>query len=117
MVRIEASVCQGEMPARGIKQVQVKVGGEVLPQAHRFVIKLHALGREVVGADDGGVAPGVAAADVTLLDHGDIGDAVVARQVIRGGQPVAARADDHHVVAGFQRPGGREHPRLGVPVR
>ena len=36
-----------------------------------------------------------------LLEHGDIGDAVVAGQVVGGGEPMPAAADDDHVVAGF----------------
>ena len=43
--------------------------------------------------------PGVAAADPALLDHRDVGDAVLLGEVIGGREPVAAAADDDDVVA------------------
>ena len=37
---------------------------------------------------------GVAAADPALLEHGDIADAVFLGEIVGGGEPVAAAADD-----------------------
>ncbi len=105
------------VPARRIEQVQIEVFGEVLPQAHAFIVKLDALGSQVVRADDRGVAAGVAAADVALVDHGDVADAVVAGQIISGGQAVPATADDHYIVARLQRVVPREHPRFRMLAR
>ena len=87
-----------EVPALRIHDVHVEVVGEVFPERQRFVVEPHALRRQVVGADDGGVAAGVAAAEIALLEDRDIGDAVIAGEVVGGRHPVSAAADDHHVV-------------------
>src|SRR5215469_1054291 len=74
-----------------------------------MVVKRRALGEEVVGADDGGVAASVAAADPAFLEHCNVGEPMLARQVVRGAEPMAAPADDQYVVGGL---------RLGVaPLR
>jgi hypothetical protein len=54
--------------------------------------------KQIVAANDGGVAPGVAAADPALLDHGDVRDPMLPGEIIRGRQAVAATADDDDVV-------------------
>jgi len=53
-----------------------------LPQPDRMVVECGALIEQVVGADDGGVAAGVAAADPALLEHRDVGGAVLAGDVV-----------------------------------
>src|SRR5882724_5509690 len=58
---------------------------------------------EIVGADDRGIAAGVAAAEPTLLEHRNVGDPVDARQIVRGRQPVTAGANDDGVVCGLRR--------------
>ena len=55
-----------------------------------MVVDARALVLEIVGADDRGVAAGVAAAEPALLEHRDIGDAVLLREVVGGREPVAA---------------------------
>ena len=72
---------------------------EPFPELQRVLVDRRALVPEVVRADHGGVAGHVAAAQPALLDHGDVGDAVVLRQVVGGGQTVPAGAHDDHVVA------------------
>ena len=59
----------------------------------------HGLGRVVVGPHDLGVTARSAAPDVVALEDGDVGDAVVRREVVREGQPVHPAADDDDVVA------------------
>ena len=59
----------------------------------------------IVGPDDGGVAPGVAAAEIALFEHRDIRDAMFLGQVVCGRKAVSACADDNDLI-GF--------PRLGV---
>src|SRR3546814_10809100 len=54
--------------------------------------------QQVVGAHDRRVAPDVASAEPALLQHRDPGDAVVLGEVVGGGEPVSAAADDDHVV-------------------
>ena len=83
-------VGQREMAARRVEQVQVEVLRQVLPQPHALVVELHAFGRQIVGADDGRIAAGIAAADVALLEHRDVGDAVIAGQIVGGRQSVTA---------------------------
>src|SRR6202030_2039668 len=68
---------------------------------------------QIVGTDDRGVAPGVAAAEPAALQHRDVAHAMLLGEVIRSGQTVAAGADDHHVIRGpwlgrtpLLRPGG-----------
>ena len=84
--------------ARRIHDVVVEILAEPVPQLHRVVVDAGALVVEIVGADDGGVAAGIAAAEPALLQHRDIGDAVLLGEVIGGGQPMAAGADDDDVV-------------------
>ena len=60
---------------------------------------------QVVRADDGGVAPGIAAAEPALLDDRDIGELVVFGEVIGGGQAMPAGAHDHRVIFGLGRRG------------
>ena len=80
-------------------RVVVEVLLHALPQLHRQLVEAGIAGKHVVGADDGGVAAGIAGADPALFQHRDIADAVFAGEEIGGGQAMAAAADDHHVVA------------------
>ena len=84
------------------------------PELERKLVEMRVRIEVVVGAHDGRVAARVAAADPSLLEHGDVADSVLLRQVIRGGEAVPATADDHDVVAS---PGLRAAPRpRPVPV-
>ena len=51
---------------------------------------------------------------IALLDHGDIGDAVLLGEIIGGGEAVPAAADDHHVVVRLRL--GLAPDRLPVAV-
>ena len=70
------------------------------PRPQLVGVAIDALGGrpQVVRAHDGGVAAGVAAAEPALLQHGDVGDAVLLGHVIGGGEAVAAGADDDDVI-------------------
>ena len=92
-------VRQRVVAAGRIKQIEIEILRQVLPQPHALVVELHAFGRQIVGADDRRVAGGIAAAEVALLQDGDIPDAVVAREIVRGCQSMPATADDDDVVA------------------
>ena len=102
-------VGQGQMAALGEEQVEVELLGEALVELDAGVVEARPLGRLVVGAQDRRVAPRGPGADVALLEDGDIVDAVLA-QVVRGGQPVRAAADDDHVVGALEL-GRRRHMR------
>ncbi len=79
--------------------VVVEVLAQPFPELKRLLVQSRRFVPQVVGTHDGGIAPGVAAADPALLQHGDIADAVLPGKVVRGGQPVPAAADDDDVVA------------------
>jgi hypothetical protein len=92
-------VGQGEVPAPGEHHVVVEVGRERAVELHGPVVEPDALGGQVVRPQDGRAAPGTAAAEVALVQDGDVGDPVAGGQVVRGRQAVHAAADDDHVVA------------------
>src|SRR5690606_35792823 len=68
------------------------------PQLEGLLVQKGSFVPKVVGANDGGVAPGIAAAKPALLQHGDAAHAVLAGEVVGGGQAVTTAADDDHVV-------------------
>ena len=70
--------------------VVVQVLRQVLPEVEGVVVEPGALVVEVVRADDRGVAPGVAAAEPALVDHRDVGDPVLLREIVGRPEPVAA---------------------------
>src|SRR5258705_10079404 len=64
-------------------------------------VKRRAFVEQVVRADDGGIAAGVAAAEPTTLKHGDVGDAVLLCEIVGGREAMPAAADDQYVVFGL----------------
>jgi hypothetical protein len=82
--------------------VVVEVLGEIVPQLQRMVIEARAFVIEIIRADDGGVAAGIAAAQPALFDHGNVGDAVFLGEVIGGAETMPAGADDDDVVFRFR---------------
>jgi hypothetical protein len=57
---------------------------QTLPQLHRPFVERDVAGQQIVRADDRGVAPDVAAAEPTLLQHCNVGDAVLLGQIVGG---------------------------------
>ncbi len=90
---------------------------ERVVELERALVEAHRLGDAVVGADHRRVAARVAAADVAALEHRDVGDAVARGEVIGGGQPVPAAADDHHVVGALRLGPGERDEALDVLVQ
>ena len=84
-------------------QVVVELLREALPELQRMLVEGGAFVPQVVGADHGGVAPGVAAAEPALLQHRDVGNTVEGGEVVGGGEPVPAGADDDDVVGRLRR--------------
>ncbi len=78
--------------------IVVEILAQPFPQFHRMFVKMRAFIVEIVGADDGGVAPGIAAAEPALFDHRDVGDAVLLGQIIGSTQAMTARADDDDII-------------------
>ena len=91
-------VRQHEHAARRIHDVVVEFLRQALPELQRMVVERGRFLPQVVGADDGGVAPGVAAAEPALLQDRDIGEAVLLGEVIGGREPMPAGADDDRVI-------------------
>src|SRR6185295_3585683 len=85
---------------------------EALPQLERVLVDRGALVPEVVRADDRRVAGDVPARQPAALEHGDVGDAVLLREVVRGREAVPAAADDDDLV-GVARL-GRPPEEVGV---
>ncbi len=97
-VHLPVGMSEIEDAALGEHHVEVEVLGEPLPQLHRMLVELGVRGQQVVRAHDGGVAPGIAAADPALLQHGDIFHTVQLGQIVGRGEPVPTAANDHHVI-------------------
>ena len=71
-------VGEREMTAAAEEDVEVEVLRQPVVELQRRVVEPRALRRLVVRAQDRRVAPGGAGADVVLLEHRDVGDAVLA---------------------------------------
>ena len=96
---------QHDHAARAEHDVVIQILAQPLVEVARLLVDRGGRVLEIVRPDDRRVPPRVAAAKPALLDHRDIGDAVVLAEVIGRGQPVTAGADDDHLVAfpGFGR--------------
>src|SRR5437588_332949 len=72
--RVDRAVAVGEREVAELREqhVEVEVLRERLVQLHAGGVEAGPLGGQVVGADDGGVAPGRPGADVALLEHGHV---------------------------------------------
>ena len=109
-IALRLGVEQVERAALADHGIEIQLALQPLPQLQRVVVEANIVRQEIIGADDGGVAPDVAEPDRALLQHRHIGDAVFGGQVIGGRQPMSAAADDHHAVARARRrlrPGAR----------
>ena len=63
-----------------------------------MVVEQRRLGPKVIGADDGGVAAGVAAAQIAFFEHGDVAHSVLFGKIVSSGEAVAAATDDDGVI-------------------
>ena len=102
-VALNVGVINVDDAALAHHRVVVEVALQSLPELHRPFVEAFVAGEEIIGADDGRVASGIAGADPVLLQHGDVGDAVHLGEIMRGGEAVAAAADNDHVVGSFGR--------------
>ena len=87
-----------EHAARAVHHVEIELLRQPLPQLEGQLVEMRIRIEMVVGAHDRRVAPRVAAAEPSLFEHGYIAEAMLLGEVIRGGKPVAAAADDYDVV-------------------
>ncbi|MNL57160.1 hypothetical protein D3C87_1807030 [compost metagenome] len=72
-------VRQGQLAALGVHDVEVEFVGQAFEHPHRLGVETHTFAGKVVGADHGGIARGVAAAQIALFQHRNVCDAVVLR--------------------------------------
>ncbi len=103
---------QHDLAALRHHAVEIQLVREAFPELQRMLEELGVAVDHVIGADERGVAPDIAGADIAALQHRDIADAVVLRQIIGGRQAMAAAADDHRII-GFLRLGRAPGPRPG----
>ncbi len=106
--RIAASMSAGECTRFSTPRalyITLKLSSlrQPLPQLQRILVEVRVRIEVIVRAHDGRVAPGVAAAEPAFFQHGDIAHAVLFGEVVGGGEPVPAAADDHRVVMPFRR--------------
>ncbi len=92
-------VRERQVPALREHEVEVELRREPLVQADALAVEVRPLGCAVVRADDRRVPARRARADVRLLEHGDVADPVVLREVVRRRKPVRPAAHDHDLVA------------------
>src|SRR3984957_19078524 len=91
-------VRQHHHPAWRIHDVLIELPRQALPQLQRVFIERCRFLPEVIGADDRGVAPGIAAAEPALLQHRDIVEAVLLGEIIGGREPMPAGTDDDRII-------------------
>ena len=89
---------EGEVASDAEHDVDVELGGHFVVEGEGAVVEGDACWGEVVGAHDGCVSARAAGAEVGLIEHGDVGDAVVFGEIVGGGEAVDASADDDGVV-------------------
>ena len=95
-------VGQGQVAPLAEHHIDVQIGRHRVVKLQRPVIEGHTGGGEVVGPHDRGVAARSAAAQIGLVEHGHVGDAVVAGQVVSRGQAVNAPADHDGVIGALE---------------
>ena len=96
-------VRKGQMAAFRVENVEVEIVAQRLIQAHRLIVEPNAFMCEVVGSDDCSVACGVAASKISLIQNGDVRNAVIFCKIIGGCQPMATGADNYDIVTGLER--------------
>ncbi|MCY1309324.1 hypothetical protein D9M70_594110 [compost metagenome] len=94
-------MCQHHHAALREHDIVVEVLAEPLPQLHRVFVEMRALVIEIVGADNRGVAPGIAATKPAFFDDRDIGNAMFLGQIISCTQTMPASADNDHIIFGL----------------
>lgn len=93
---------QHQHAAPRIHDVVVQFLAEIFPEIDGVIVKTGAFVIEIVGADDRRVAAGIAATEPALVDDRNIGDAVLAGQIIGRPKTMAAGTDDDYVIFGLR---------------
>src|SRR5271155_677 len=93
---------EGQMSALAKQQVPIKLSRQPLIQLQRSIVKRNALRSAIVRAQNCGVTPAGAGTQVALFEQSDLSYAVFLAEIVCGGQPMYAGANDYHIVAGAQ---------------
>ena len=115
-IDVRRRMAEVEHAARTVHHVEVELARKPFPELERHLVEIGVRVEMVVRSDDGGVAAGVAAAEIPFVEHGDVGEAVLFREIVGGGQAVPAAADDDRIVTGFGR-GAAPRLRPALVVR
>jgi len=83
-------------------RVEIQLLLEPFPQLQRIRIERLVALEQIIGPHDGGVAPDIARAEIALLQHRHIGDAVVLGEIIGRRQAMPAAADNDHVIVALR---------------
>ena len=97
-IALGVGVAQVQHAALRHHRVEIDVLLQPFPQLERQFIKGGIAGQQIVGTDDGGVAPDIARADIAFLDHGNAADIVVLGEIMGSGQTMTTAADNHHII-------------------
>ena len=119
-VELAVGVAEVEHAALRHHHVVVQLPLQPLPELQRMRIELRVALQQVVRPHDRGVAPDIAAAELSPAPAPRRSDAVVLGEVVGGRKPVPAAADDDDVVGGLWRrvaPDRRPVPVAGQRVR
>ncbi len=104
-----------DQPALAQHDVEIQIVPQRLVEPERMIEELGARRVEVVRACYLGVPARITAADPAFFEQRDVANAVLAGEVVRGGQAVPAAADDNDIVRALR---SRNAPEgLPVPVR
>ena len=87
-----------QRPTRREHDIVIEFVAQILPHFQAEFEQVVQRSLAVVGAHDGGVAPGIAAADPAFFQDRNVAQTVNLREIIGGRESVAATADDQHVV-------------------
>ena len=82
--------------------VEVQLFTQRFIHLQRLFKKLDAGISQVVGADDRGVATGVATSNPLLLQYCNVAYAMIFGKIVSRRQAVSATADNHYIVTGAQ---------------
>ena len=100
-VALRVGVIEIEDAALADHDIVIELALQPFPQLHRPFIELDVRRQQVIGADDGRVAAGIARADPAFLQNGDVVEAVFFGEIIGRRQTVTAAADNDHVIFGL----------------
>ena len=99
---------QRQLSPLRIHDVEINLVRQPLIKLYRLGVKANARGGEVIGANHRGITRRIAATQVGFLQHGNVRDAVILGEVIRGRHTMPPAADNHHVILRFEISGARQ---------